>query len=116
MGTPLKLKRIGGNGEREIEILEISDSRIAARIDGEEIAAQIERLLDGSAMLAFEDRRFHAAGSKRAGSIFVAAGPISAEYQIVEARRGSRKGGLTSMSVDAPTSRSARNPIVPSPP
>jgi len=102
MGTPLKLKRIGGSREREIEILDISDSRITARIDGEEIAAQIERLPDGSAMLELEERRYRIAGSKRASSILVAAGPMSAEYQMVEARRSSRTGGLTSMSVDAP--------------
>ena len=102
MGTPLKLKRIGGGRESEIEILEISDSRVRARIDGEEIAAQIEAQPDGSAMLQLKERRYRIAGSKRANSIVVAAGPMSAEYQIVEARRGTRKGGLTSMSVDAP--------------
>ena len=102
MGTSLKLKRIGGSSEREIEILDISDSRITARIDGEETSAQIERLPDGSAMLELEQRRYRIAGAKRVKSIAVAAGAMSAEYQIVEARRGSRKGGLSSMSVDAP--------------
>src|SRR5579872_1713482 len=102
MGTPLKLKRIGGGAEREIEILDISDTHVMARIDGEEIVAQIERLPDGSAMLAIKERRYLIAGAKRANSIAVAAGAMSAEYQIVEARRGARKGGLTSMSVDAP--------------
>jgi acetyl/propionyl-CoA carboxylase alpha subunit len=102
MGTPLKLKRSGGSREREIEILDISETRISARIDGEEIAAQIERQSDGSAILALENRRYRVVGSKRASSILVAAGSMSAEYQVVEARRGSRKGGLTSMSVDAP--------------
>ncbi|HXN85496.1 MAG TPA: biotin/lipoyl-containing protein [Candidatus Binataceae bacterium] len=102
MGTPLKLKRVGGIAEREIEILEVSESRVTARIEGEQVAAQIERLPDGSAMLEIEERRYRIAGSKRPKSIVVAAGPTSAEYQIVEARRGARKGGLTSMSVDAP--------------
>jgi len=101
MGTPLRLKRIGGP-EREVELVSISDSAVAARIDGEEILAAIERLPDGSAMLAIGNRRYHISGAKRANAILVAAGTMSAEYQIVEARRGTHHVGLTSPTVDAP--------------
>lgn len=101
MGTPLRLKRIGGP-EREVELVSISDSAVAARIDGEEILAAIERLPDGSAMLAIGNRRYHISGAKRANAILVAAGTMSAEYQIVEARRGPHHVGLTSPTVDAP--------------
>jgi biotin carboxyl carrier protein len=102
MGSPLKLKRIGGATEREVEIVSISDSAVIARIDGEEISAQIERLSDGSAMLALGGRRYRVAGAKRANAILVAAGAMSAEYQIVEARRGAHQAGLTSPTIDAP--------------
>jgi biotin carboxyl carrier protein len=102
MGSPLKLKRIGGATEREVEIVSISDSAVIARIDGEEISAQIERLTDGSAMLALGGRRYRVAGAKRANAILVAAGAMSAEYQIVEARRGAHQAGLTSPTIDAP--------------
>ncbi len=102
MGTPLRLKRIGGSPEREVELVSISDSAVAARIDGEEISAEMETLPDSSAMLAIGDRRYHISGAKRANAILVAAGPMSAEYQIVEARRGPHHVGLTSPTVDAP--------------
>ena len=102
MGTPLKLKRIGGGPERDVELTALSDSSIIARVDGEEISAELETLSDGSAMLAIGERRFHISGTKRANSILVAAGATSAEYQIVEARRGAHHVGLTSPTIDAP--------------
>jgi biotin carboxyl carrier protein len=102
MGTPLKLKRIGGGPEREVELVSTSDSAITARIDGEEISAEMKTLPDGSAMLAIGERRYHISGTKRPNSILVAAGAMSAEYQIVEARRGSHHVGLTAPTVDAP--------------
>ena len=98
----MKLKRIGGGPEREVEIASISDSAITARIDGEEVSAQMETLPDGSAMLAIGDRRYHINGTQRANAILVAAGAMSAEYQIVETRRGAHHAGLTSPTVDAP--------------
>jgi len=101
MGSPLRLKRAGGP-EREVEFASVSDSVITASIDGEEISARVERLADGSAMLAIGERRYHIAGLKRGTSLLVAAGAMSAEYQIVEKRRGSHHVGLTSPTVDAP--------------
>ena len=102
MGTPLKLKRIGAGPEREVELVSITGSAITARIDGEEISAALETLSDGSAMLAVAGRRYHISGAKRANAILVAAGAMSAEYQVVEARRGAHHAGLTSPTIDAP--------------
>ena len=102
MGAPLKLKRSGGAADREVEIMATSDSGMRVRVDGEEILAHTELLADGTAMLAIDGRRFHIAGSKRANSIVVAAGAMSAEYQIVETRRGVHHSGLTSPTIDAP--------------
>jgi len=101
MGTPLKLKRIGG-AEREVELVSISDSAISARIDGEEISTTIATLADGSAMLVIGGRRYHISGVNCANLIVVAAGAMSAEYQIVETRRGAHHSGLTAPTVDAP--------------
>jgi len=98
----MRLKRVGGGPEREVELGSFSDTTFTARIDGEEISAGLERLSDGSAMLAIGGRRYHICGTKRANSILVAAGAMSAEYQIVEARRGAHKTGLTAPTVDAP--------------
>jgi len=102
MGTPLRLKRIGGSSEREVELISLSDSSITALIDGEEISAALERLPDGSAMLAIDGHRYHISGAKRANAILVAAGAMSAEYQIIEARRGPHHVGLISPTIDAP--------------
>ena len=101
MGSALRLKRSGG-AEREVELVAVSESAVVARIDGEEIAARIETLSDGNAMLAFGGRRYRLAGAKRANAILVAAGAMSVEYQIVEARRGAHHLGLMSPTVDAP--------------
>jgi len=101
MGSPLRLKRSGG-AEREVELVSISDSAVLARIDGEEISARFEPQPDGSAMLALGDRRYRIAGTKRANAILVAAGAMSAEFQIVEARCGAHQAGLMSPTVDAP--------------
>jgi 3-methylcrotonyl-CoA carboxylase alpha subunit len=102
MAAPLRFKRVGGGAEREVELVSISDSAATVRIDGEEIVATIETLTDGSAILAIDGRRYHVSGSRRANAILVAAGAMSAEYQIVEARRGSRQVGLTAPTIDAP--------------
>jgi glutaconyl-CoA/methylmalonyl-CoA decarboxylase subunit gamma len=101
MGSPLRLKRSGG-AERAVELVSISDSAVLARIDGEEIAARFETLSDGSAMLEIGERRYRIAGGRRANAILVAAGPMSAEFQLVEARRGAHHAGLMSPTVDAP--------------
>ena len=102
MGTPMRLKRVGSSRENEIELLEVSESSISAKIDREEIVASISRQPDGSAMLSIGERRYRIAGVKHRDSIAVAAGPISAEYVQVESRRGSRKGSIASLTVDAP--------------
>jgi acetyl/propionyl-CoA carboxylase alpha subunit len=102
MGTPLRFKRMGGGPAHEVEIVSMLDGGIAVRIDGEEISATMETLADGSAMLAIGDRRHRISGTKRGNSILVAAGAMSAEYQIVEARGSSRQVGLTAPTVDAP--------------
>jgi 3-methylcrotonyl-CoA carboxylase alpha subunit len=101
MATPLKLKRSGAS-EREVEIVAITDSIVTARIDGKELSASFTSLTDGSAMLAIGDRRYHITGARRGNAILLAAGAMSIEYQIVEARRGSRHGGLASPTIDAP--------------
>jgi 3-methylcrotonyl-CoA carboxylase alpha subunit len=101
MAAPLKLKRSGGV-VHDVEIVALTDAMITARVDGEEIAAPLVRLADGSVIIGIDDRRYHLNGAKRAASIIVAAGAMSAEYQIVEQRRGGHHGGLTASSVDAP--------------
>jgi biotin carboxyl carrier protein len=101
MASPLKLKRSGAP-EHEVELVAISDSMVTARIDREEISATLASLADGSAMVAIDGRRYHISGTKRGNSIVVAAGAMSAEYQIIETRRGAHGAALTSPTIDAP--------------
>ncbi len=102
MATPLKLKRVGGGPEREVELVSVSEGAVVARVDGEEISAGLKILADGSAMLTISDHRYHISGTMRANSILVGAGAMSAEYQIVETRRGTQSAGLTAPTIDAP--------------
>jgi biotin carboxyl carrier protein len=97
----MKFKRVGGS-EREVEVATRPDGTMRTRIDGEEITATLEMLCDGSAMLAVDGRRYRVSGTRRANAILVAAGALSTEYQIVEARRGAHAAGLTAPTIDAP--------------
>ena len=101
MGTPLRLKRIGGS-EHEVELDSIADGAFTVRIDGYELSAALEPLPDGSVMLTLGERRYHISGTQRANSILVAAGALTLEYKVIDARRATHHGGLTSPSVDAP--------------
>jgi len=101
MATPLKLRRAGA-AEREVEILAIVDSMVTTRIDGEEMSASLTMLTDGSAMLAIGDHRYRIIGHRQRNTVVVAADAMSAEFHIVEGRRGAHHGGLSSPTVDAP--------------
>ena len=101
MGTPLKLKRIGGV-EHEVELGSISGGAFTARIDGGEVSAALETLADGSAMLTIGEYRYRINGARHKNSILVAAGALSLEYQVVDTRRATHQGGLTSPTIDAP--------------
>ena len=103
MGTPLRLKRIGAGPEREVELVSIAGSAITARIDGEEISAALETLSDGSAMLAIGGSPLsHQRNQARECDPALRPAAMSAEYQVVEARRGAHHAGLTSPTIDAP--------------
>ena len=103
MGTPLRLKRSGGP-EREVELV------VDFRFDGHSRASTAKRSPRSNREACgwqrdARDRRSalsHQPARNAANSILVAAGAMSAEYQIVEARRGARQAGLTSPTIDAP--------------
>ena len=101
MAAPLKLKRAGAP-EREVEIVAITDSTIVARINGEEVSAPFAMLADGRATLSIGGHRYRITGQRHRNAIAVAAGAMSAQFQIIETRRGQHHGGLTSPTIDAP--------------
>jgi biotin carboxyl carrier protein len=110
----MKLRRQGDAREFEVELLahnkrdqpdrEDGDGRRAVRItiDGREIAATVAAMPDGTSMVDLGGRRVRVAGARRRSSIVAAAGPLAAEFIVVEGRTAHRVGGLAAPEVDAP--------------
>jgi biotin carboxyl carrier protein len=107
----MKLKRQGDAREFEVELLaqnRQNDTDGGARrairitIDGREVAATVAPMPDGSAIVELDGRRVRVAGVRLRSSIVVAAGPLAAEFVVVEGRAAHRAGGLAAPEVDAP--------------
>lgn len=91
-----------GTGEHEVELLGFDADAIHVRIDGRELAATLDPLADGGAILAFDSRRFRILGARRKGAITVAVG--SSNYDFVSVEPGTRSGrrGLAAPEITAP--------------
>ncbi len=98
----MKLKQIGDSREIEIEIIAREGTTVRARIDGNEVIAELDPLADGSAILRIGNRRIRVLGTKTRNSIMVAAGPASFEFAAVEGRAGGHRHGLAAPEVSAP--------------
>jgi biotin carboxyl carrier protein len=107
----MKLKRQGDAREFEVELLarnrqadaDTGAARtISVSIDGREVAATVAPMPDGSAMVELGGRRIRVAGARLRASIAAAAGPLAAEFVMVEGRSTNRTGGLAAPEVDAP--------------
>ena len=107
----MKLKRQGDAREFEVELLAQSAQNdtgagaprgIRITIDGREVAAAVAPMSDGSAIVEVGGRRVRVTGAGLRSSIVVAAGPLAAEFVIVEGRTARRAGGLAAPEVDAP--------------
>ena len=98
----MKLKRIGDGREFDAQLVAAEGGRIPALADGREIAAGVEQLPDGSALLTIGTRRLRVFAARRNSSILVAVGPSTFEFAPVEeaARRHSR--GLAAPAITAP--------------
>lgn len=97
----MRLKRVGSPSEHEVEILEVGDGSLRARIDGRDIGAGLQPLADGSAILAIGSRHLRIAGGRRGDSLLVAAASLSCEFKPIELRRAAR-AGLASPELTAP--------------
>jgi biotin carboxyl carrier protein len=97
----MKLKQAGDPREIEIEIL-ARDATLRAKIDGNEVIAELQRLADGTAIVQIEGRRVRILGARTRNSILVAAGPASFEFTPVEGRAGASRHGLAAPEVTAP--------------
>jgi biotin carboxyl carrier protein len=98
----MKLKQVGDPREVEIEIVARDGAIVRAKIDGNEMIAELEMLADGSAILQFDGRRVRVLGARTRNSILVAAGPASFEFTPVEGRAGASRHGLAAPEVTAP--------------
>ena len=107
----MKLKRHGDAREFEVEFLvqnSQTDTDAAApravriAIDGREVAATVAPMPDGSAIVELGGRRVRVVGARLRSSVVVAAGPLAAEFVVIEGRTAHRTGGLAAPEVDAP--------------
>ncbi|HVC44519.1 MAG TPA: biotin/lipoyl-containing protein [Candidatus Binataceae bacterium] len=97
----MKLKRAGEAREFEVEIVAREGAALRVRIDGEEIAAEIEAAADG-AILRIGGRHVRIYGARTRNAIFVAAGPAAWEFVAVEGRAGRARRALAAAEVAAP--------------
>jgi biotin carboxyl carrier protein len=98
----MKLKQAGDTREFEVEIVAREGASIRLRIDGEEIAAELELASDGGALLRLDGRRVRIFGTRTRDTIFVAAGPAAHEFVMVESRPSRARGGLAAPEIAAP--------------
>jgi 3-methylcrotonyl-CoA carboxylase alpha subunit len=100
--APVKLRRTSDGREFDVELLAREGAAVRATLGGREVAAQVEPLPGGDALVTIAGRRWRIAAARRNSSIFVAAGPRSFEFVPVEetARRHAR--GLAAPEVTAP--------------
>jgi 3-methylcrotonyl-CoA carboxylase alpha subunit len=98
----MKFKRPDGTAVPDVELLARDGSNIRLRIGEDELAATVEMMGDGSAMIQVAGRRLRACGVRRRNSILVAVGPGHFEFVAAE-NRGRRHGrGLAVPEVTAP--------------
>ena len=97
----MKLREPGRNQECDVEIVTREGGRIVARIDGREVAAELESDGAGGGTLTLEGRRFHFASARRKDAILVAVGPRTFDFvRIEEGRRPAP--GLAASEITAP--------------
>jgi 3-methylcrotonyl-CoA carboxylase alpha subunit len=99
----MKLRPAAGQSrECDVEILSHQGPLVRARIDGREVAAQVEALPGGGAMVAIDGRRFRVASTRRKDTVIVTVGPRTFDFVRIE--EGARRGfhGLTTPQITAP--------------
>lgn len=98
----MKLKCPGDPREFDVEIVARDGRALRARIGGIDVAAEIERCTDGSAIISVGDQRVPVAAARRRDSILVAAGPAHYEFVPIEGRSGRGGRGLAAPEITAP--------------
>jgi biotin carboxyl carrier protein len=102
METPMKLQRTGSPQMFDVELNALEGGMIRARIGGEEMLAQVDTAIAGSAVIRLGARALRVFSARRGHSILVAAGPAQFEFVSVEASSARRAHGLATPEVTAP--------------
>jgi acetyl/propionyl-CoA carboxylase alpha subunit len=98
----MKFKSADDGREFDVEVAAREGKALCVRIDGEEIAASIERDRDGSAIIRIGDRSVRVFAWHERGKIIIAVGPDQFEFTTVEANARRHAHGLASPAVTAP--------------
>jgi biotin carboxyl carrier protein len=98
----MKLKRAGEAREFDVEIIAREGAIVRVRLDGVEVTAEIETLVDGSTTIRVADRRLRIFGARTRKTILVTAGPAAFGFIPVEGRTSAARPGLTAPEVTAP--------------
>lgn len=98
----MRLRNAGDGREFEVEIVAREGTAVRVRIDGEEIAAEIEPGGDGSMIIRIGEHSARVFAARKRGTIITAIGPDQFEFATVEANARRQAHGLASPRVAAP--------------
>jgi biotin carboxyl carrier protein len=96
----MKLKRENGE-ELDLELVAHDGASVRVRVGERELAAEVQSLAGGGAIVTISGRRFRVASARNNASILVAVGPRNFEFKPVEESRR-RHRGLASAEIVAP--------------
>jgi biotin carboxyl carrier protein len=106
----MKLKRENGE-ELDLELVAREGASVRVRVGPREIAAEVQPLSGGGAMVTIAGQRFRVASARRNSSILVAVGPRNYEFRPVEESRR-RHRGLAAAEIVAPMPGKVLNVMV----
>ena len=106
----MKLKRENGE-ELDLELIARDGESVRVRAGEREIAAEVQPLSGGGAIVTIGGRRFLVASARRNSSMLVAVGPRNFEFKPVEESRR-RHRGLAAAEIVAPMPGKVLNVMV----
>lgn len=106
----MKLKR-GSGEELDLELVARDGQSVRVRVGEREVAAEVQPLASGGAMVTIGGRRFRVAGARSNSSILIAVGPRNFEFKPAEESRR-RHRGLAAAEIVAPMPGKVLNVMV----
>ena len=96
----MKLKRESGE-ELDLELVGHDGAKVRVRVGERQIAAEVQAVSGGGAIVTIDGKRFRVASARRNSSILVAVGPRNFEFEPVEESRRQHRG-LAATEIVAP--------------